>query len=157
MSNSRFFYKTIPTKAYVVIGLTTIALTTALHFFMLYAVFPKEGGVISLYVPAKSGGKDFIITPDEFLVASYIALAVTILGTVATMLLLRAKKRLEATIALLWVVALSTMYLATYGGNALDEMWGGPWSIIGVIAVIIVGFSLEIPLIGAMARSMKKP
>lgn len=150
------FSKVIPTKYYILVSCVIIALIVALHLFMVYAVLPSQGGSISLYIPAKSGGKDFFIDVDDFLVVAYIALGFAVLASIAVQLLLRANKRSAATVLMLWLNTLSMIYLATYGGNALDEMWGTLPMVLGVVAVAIAGFSLSFPLIGAMADSVRK-
>lgn len=150
------FSKTIPTKYYVLVSCVIIALIAALHFFMVYVVIPSQGGSISLYVPAKSGGKNYFIDVDEFLLVAYIALGFAVIASIAVQLLLRANKRRLATVIMLWLNTLSMIYLATYGGNALDEMWGTLPMVLGVIAIAVAGFSLSFPLIGAMADPVHK-
>lgn len=156
MPNPRFIFNYISTKAYALIGAIVAGLTILLHFFILYVVFPKAGGTLDLYVPAKTGGKTFLVNPDEFLVASYVAIGLSVIGTIAVMLLLRAKKMQLATTVMVGVVVLAMIYIATYGGNAIHEMWGDGWTAAGLIAIFILWFALELPLISSMSAVARK-
>jgi hypothetical protein len=134
-------------KYVISVSIIMTALVALLYVAMLQFVFPNEGNIISVYVPARSGGKDFVITPDEFMLWGGIALGVTVAMAVGVITLVRLKKELLALIFAMSMTTLAGLYLAIYVGNSFDELWGGWWSVPGVLGMLIIALGLQAPLV----------
>lgn len=147
MPNRTFTPYPFSPKYVLTVSIIMTALVALLYVAMLQFVFPNEGNIISVYVPARSGGKDFIITPDEFALWGGVALGVTAAMTVGVVALVKLKKELLALIFAIFMTTLAGLYLAIYVGNSFDELWGGWWSVPGALSMIIIAFGLQTPLI----------
>ncbi|MGH7218287.1 MAG: hypothetical protein ACREGE_02495, partial [Candidatus Microsaccharimonas sp.] len=156
MSNIANFKKPVSGATYIWVSIGIVALLVLLHLYMVYGLIPHQQGFVGIYLPARSGGKEFLVDSDEFFIISSIAIAVAAVFAALVIGLLHRNKNRLATILMLWLLVLSSMYLAIFVGNIFDELWGGLWSIVGVAAIAIPALIIEMPLITSMSQSVKR-
>lgn len=120
-----------------------VAMTIGLNALVKWIVLPLLDNFISLYVPARSGGKDFILTASEF---DVLALWATVVAIVFLLViaLLAAYKRSGATVLIFMVMSIGALlYFPVLMGNSFDELFSGLWSLVGVVIAVGVIFFIQ--------------
>lgn len=143
-------------KSFTYICLGVVLLLGLLHVFMLFVLFPQQGGSMNLHIPTRSGGYDVLFSTDKFAVVNTVALGAALLLTAIVAGLVRIKKAGLAVGVTFLVLAAGAAYLALFVGSAFSELWGGGLATLGVLSIIGIGFSLEWPLIKWLQQNIKK-
>ena len=146
----------VPIKLYTSIGLAVLSFNVLLHLFMVYVVFASKEASISLYIPAKGGGNTYFVNINEFLIASYSAIAISAIAVAAVVLLIRAKKIKAAMYTLVTLLFFALQYAAIYAGNAVDEVWGGTWSILAVAFILIGSIYAIFVLVNTSTKTVER-
>ncbi len=133
-----------------------LGVLVVLHFFVLQIVYPNIVGSLDVYIPAKTGGKDYLVGVDTFTIISIISLVVVVVMAGIVAVLLRLKKTNATIMATCAALVLSGMYAAIIVGNSFHALWGTLWSVIGVIAIVIAVTALEFPLIMSIDSPMNR-
>lgn len=148
-------YKIHP-KVFIYICSAVLALLLALHLFMLFVVFPNQAGFMNLHIPSRSGGYDIPVTAESFMSLNGIILSVAAAITAVVVGMVRAGKDGLATGATFLLLFSSIIYIALYVGSAFYALWGGLGATLGVVGVVAIGFSLELPLLMWMNQNLNK-
>lgn len=83
---------TVQPKVFLYISLAVVALLLALHLFMLFVLFPNQGGSMNLHMPGRSGGYDLYVDVDRFKALNGAILSVAVALAVVVMGMVRSKK-----------------------------------------------------------------
>lgn len=147
---------TIQPKVFFYISLAVVALLLALHLFMVFVVLPSQAGFMNLHIPTRSGGYDLPVTAEDFMSLNGILLAVAagVAAVIAGMI--RSKKDGLAVGATFLLLFSAATYTALYVGSATYALWGSLGATLGVLAIIAIGFALELPLLMWMNQNLTK-
>lgn len=156
MTNRPTLKKEVSSKTILLLSIFAIVLLAVVCGFLVFFAYPMTDNFMSVYVPAKSGGRDYFIDIDELMLIGGIAIAVAIglVGIVAVFL--KQHNKMLALLFALALIGLATIFSATFVGNAFDELWGGWWSVLGVAIVLGVGFFCSGSIILIVTASSKK-
>jgi hypothetical protein len=143
-------------KLFIYTCLSALVLLSALHVFMLSVLFPSQADFMSLYIPSRSGGRYVEIAVDTFNVVNGIILAVVaVMAVVVAILVHRMSNRAAVALTVLTLIP-SIVYVALYIGSAFHLLWGNIGATLGVLGIIVIGFTLELPLLVWMNQHLKK-
>jgi len=144
----------------VAAALAISALVVGVHVFITYVVFPAAERFMSIYIPARSGGRTYYVSDNEFQATSMIILGAAALFLIAILLLVATRKYLAAfLISLLYTTLAVALYSTVMLGNGFDELWGGGWSVLGVMLSIALYSGITILIVmsrkGGLAGTLK--
>lgn len=111
---------------------------------------------MNLHIPSRSGGYDLYVDAAKFTAINGIILAGAAFITAVVVGLTRFKKDGAATGVTFVLLVVSIVYIALYVGSAFYALWGGYGATLGVVGMIALGMTLELPLLMWMNQNLKK-
>lgn len=153
MTSTKTTYEITKPKRIIISMLAMFALVVGVHFFMTNIVIPDAGGYgLVIDIPSKTGSNTYYVDNGEFQMTSFIAIgAVALLSAVAGLMVWRRKYAGATALALLSSIA-AVVYAAIMLGNGFNELWGGWWSLAGVLLAIGIGSIFQVALLRAVKR-----
>jgi hypothetical protein len=142
--------------AYLFSGILLL-LVVAIKYFVQVTLLPTSRDFMDIYIPAKSGGTNHFVSGAEFNTISLIAIAGAIGFTVLVSILIKMDKPQGVFVTMMAYFFGGLTYLAIILGNAFHELWGGAWSIAGVVLAVAVVFGMEFIYLRNAYRAPKHP
>ena len=140
-------FKVVKPK-FITLAITAVlAFVIGVYFFVTKVVFPEIGLLFFVSIPGRASETTYLLNIDQYqaLGATIIGVAVALL--LLTLVLMMLRKHIAAAATTLVTAGAAGFYAAVMLGNGFHELWGGWWSVWGVLLAVGITLAIEFMVI----------
>lgn len=146
-----YIFKEINYKLLVILTFTPVLLLAALHLLFMYAVLPREDGLVNIGIASRIGTNNFYLNSADFIALSLSTIAAALILGLLITFMHRLKRSTKAVAVSLLVLNLVTIiYFGILLSSAFDALWGGWYSALGTVIAVILFILIASPILNSV-------